>query len=219
MITRRRFFRWLGGAAFAGVNLATYAFAIEPGWRLRTVEYSFTPPRWTEGLKLRIALLADPHLVEPHMPLSRWQNIIARTNALEPDLILLMGDYVAGHRWRTGTVPVAAIAQASRSLKAPLGVFAICGNHDWWDDKTAQKQKAGPTLAQMALEDAGIPVLENKAVRIAQGGLPFWLTGTASIVAIIKGRGRFESRADLAGRSSTWRTSRTSSSTFRNGCR
>jgi predicted MPP superfamily phosphohydrolase len=42
-------------------------------------------------------------------------------------------------------------------------------------------------------------VLENRAVKLVQDGLPFWLSGTASMVAIKKGRGRFESRADLNG--------------------
>jgi uncharacterized protein len=172
---------------------------IEPGFRLRTTTYAFTPPRWTPGLKLRAVLLADPHLVEPHMPLARWQNIIKVANALNPDIVLLLGDYVAGHFFRTGTVPVAQAAQAAKQLTSTLGTYAICGNHDWWDDHTAQKQGHGPTLAQKAFEDAGIPVLENKAVRLQKDSLPFWLSGTASIVAIYKRRGEFESRADVPG--------------------
>jgi uncharacterized protein len=85
------------------------------------------------------------------------------------------------------------------ALNAPLGTFAICGNHDWWDDLTAQKLGHGPTIAQKAFEAAGIPVLENRAVRLVKDGLPFWLSGTASIVAIKKKRYTFDSRADLAG--------------------
>ncbi len=199
MITRRGFFKWVGRIGMAGLGLGTYAFAIEPGFRLKTVTYSFTPPRWTEGLKLRVVMLADPHLVEPYMPLSRWRRIIEAANALEPDLVLLMGDYVASHRWRTGKVTVADGADAAKALRARLGVYAICGNHDWWEDLDAQSRKAGPTLSQIAFEQAGIPVLENRALRIDNNGVPFWLSGTASVVAIKKGRGRFEGRDDLAG--------------------
>ena len=71
------------------------------------------------------------------------------------------------------------------------------GNHDWWDDRGAQKLGQGPIIGQKALEDAGVPVLENASTRLVKDGLPFWLTGTASIVAIVKGHGRFESRAEL----------------------
>jgi uncharacterized protein len=199
MLNRRTFMKWLGRAVIAGAGLTTYAFAIEPGFRLRTVTYAFTPPRWTPGLKLKIVLLADPHLVEPHMTIARWKKIIAAANALEPDLCLLLGDYVAGHRWRTGIVPVEQGAEAARELRARLGVFAICGNHDWWEDEEAQRRRAGPTQAQAALEYVGIPVLENKAVRIDNNGLPFWLTGTSSIVALKKLPRRFEGLDDLPG--------------------
>ena len=169
MINRRKVLQWLGGLSLGGLSTFTYAAVIEPGFRLRTVTYKFTPPRWTDGLKLRVVMLADPHLVEPHMPLSRWQNIIKTANALEPDLHLLMGDYVTAHPFRTAKVPVAHCANAAKELRATLGTFAISGNHDWWDDLTAQKLGHGPTVAQKAFEDAGIPVLENKAVQLTKG--------------------------------------------------
>lgn len=78
-------------------------------------------------------------------------------------------------------------------------MFSVNGNHDWWDDLTAQRRGGGPVLAEIAMADNGIPTLSNRAVRLAKDGISFWLTGTDSIVAIKKGRGRFESRADLAG--------------------
>lgn len=198
MITRRGFFKWLGRIALTGLSGATYAFIIEPGFLLRVKTYAFVPPRWTPGLRLRVALLADPHLVEPHMRLSRWRKIIEATNALSPDLTLLLGDYVAGHAFRTGTIAVADGAREAANLRARLGVYAICGNHDWWDDRGAQKRGFGPTIAQKAFEDVGIPVLANRAMRIENGGAPLWLTGTDSMVAIVKRPGHFESRADLA---------------------
>jgi uncharacterized protein len=198
MLSRRSFLKWLGGLTASGFLTGTYAFAIEPGFRLNTTVYAFTPPHWTPGLKLRIVMLADPHCVEPHMPLSRWKRIIAAANALKPDIHLLMGDYVAGHFFRTGTVKVADIADAAKALTAPLGTFGICGNHDWWDDLTAQKIKQGPTLAEKAFVSAGIPMLENTVVRLEQAGKPFWLSGTSSTVAVkTKRKGVFDSRAKL----------------------
>jgi predicted MPP superfamily phosphohydrolase len=199
MITRRGLFKWLGTLAATGLATASYAFAIEPGFRLNTTVYSFTPPNWTPGLRLRIVMLADLHCVEPHMPLSRWKRIIAAANELQPDMHLLMGDYVAGHFWRTGTVKTADIAKAATALKSPVGTFAITGNHDWWDDLTVQKTKQGLPLATRELEANGIPVLENDARRLEKDGLPFWLTGTSSMVAMkTKREGVFEGRDDLS---------------------
>jgi predicted MPP superfamily phosphohydrolase len=131
------------------------------------------------------------------MSLARYALVVELANSLAGDLILFLGDYAAGHRFVAQKIPAAESAKISARARAPLGRFAIMGNHDWWDDLTAQKQGHGPIIGQMALEDAGIPVIENKVVRLAKDGLPFWLTGTASIVAIKKGRGRFESRAEL----------------------
>jgi uncharacterized protein len=196
-MNRRGFFKWLSGLALTGLATASYGFIIEPGLRLRTTTYAFIPPHWTPGLKLRIVLLADPHLTVPYMTLARWQRIIAAANELKPDVHLLLGDYFATHRFQLARVPIDDCAKAMTALQAPLGTFAICGNHDWWMDAKAQKLGQGPTAVQMALEARGIPVLENRAMRLVKDGMPFWLTGTASMIAIHTKRHVFESRALL----------------------
>jgi predicted MPP superfamily phosphohydrolase len=198
-MTRRGFFKFLGGMLAIGTSLATYAFVIEPDFLLRTQFYALKPPRWTAGLKLRLVLLADPHCIEPHMPISRWRRIMEAANRLNGDLLLLMGDYSSRMPFSTSWVPVRDVAEAARLLTAPLGVYGINGNHDWWDDWQAQRAGHGPTLAQKVFEDAGIPFLVNGVHRLAKDGVPFWLTGTDSLVAIRKGRGRFEGRDDLPG--------------------
>jgi uncharacterized protein len=198
MINRRSFLKWLGRLTAGGFLTGTYAFAIEPGFRLNTTVYAFTPPRWTPGLKLRVVMLADPHCAEPYMSLARWKRIIAAANALKPDVHLLLGDYVAGNYWHTATVPVAQIADAAAALTSPIGTFGICGNHDWWDDLSAQRLKQGPCLAEKAFVAAGIPMLENKAVRLEKDGKPFWISGTSSLVAMrTRYQGRFLSQARI----------------------
>ena len=198
-MTRRGFFRWFGGMLLAGAALTGYAFAIEPGFRLRIQRYAFTPPNWTPGLKLKIVCLADPHLGEPYMSVSRWQRIIDTANQLKPDLFLLLGDYTASHRFVIRLVPVEDAAKAAAALSAPLGVYSINGNHDWWSDTQAQQRRAGPIAAQLAFANNGIRTLVNEAERLEKNGLPFWLSGTDSAVAIRTGRrGVFETRAKLA---------------------
>lgn len=198
MFTRRNFLKFLGLGLLTGTALGSYAFIIEPGFMLRTQHYAVTLPRWTPGLALRLVILADPHLVEPYMSLDRWKRIIAFANEMNGDLMLLLGDYAAGNFWRTGTVKVADTAKAAAGLKAPLGVYSINGNHDWWDDKAARRRGYGPPLAEIAMADNGIPTLSNRAVRLSKNGMPFWLSGTDSVFAIATGKGHFESRSDLA---------------------
>jgi predicted MPP superfamily phosphohydrolase len=199
-MTRRGLLKGIAGLMALGTSLAAYAFVIEPDFLLRAQYYAFTPSRWPAGLKLRLVMLADLHCVEPEMPLSRWRSIIEVANSLEGDLVLLMGDYLAKRMaFTTKQVPIEQVAKAARALSAPLGVFAINGNHDWWDDGAAQRAGGGPILSQRNLEDAGIPVLANAVRRLMKDGRPFWLTGTDSILAIRKGRGRLEGRDDLPG--------------------
>lgn len=195
MFSRRQFL----ALPALGLATAAYGLIIEPDFLLRVVNYKITPPNWTPGLKLRAVLLADPHVVEPYMPLSRWQKVIAMANDMEPDLILMLGDYVSGIRMRTGTVPIALTAKAAAQAKAKLGVFSINGNHDWWGDRHAVLTHKGPPRSQLAFEDAGIEVLTNKAVRLVKDNLPFWVTGTDSILAYWIGRNKFQGMDDLPG--------------------
>jgi uncharacterized protein len=196
-MNRRSFFRWLGGLALSGAAVTGYAFGIEPGFLVRVQRYALTPPGWPSDFKLRIAALADIHAGEPYMGLGRIERIVAATNELKPDLVLLLGDYAAGHRWVTGKVAIKDTASVLAGLKAPLGVHAILGNHDWWDDKQAQKRRAGPCLYGEALKTVGLPVYENDGVRLEQDGRPFWLLGLADQIAFIEGRGRFAGLDDL----------------------
>ncbi|MGE0242078.1 MAG: metallophosphoesterase, partial [Parvibaculaceae bacterium] len=84
-------------------------------------------------------------------------------------------------------------------LAAPLGIHAILGYHDWWDDKEAQKRRAGPCLYRTALEAAGFPVYENDGVRLVHKDRPFWLLGLADQLAFFDGPRRFTGLDDLAG--------------------
>ena len=199
IITRRNFLKSLGGLSAIGLGTATYGIVIEAGYLLNTTAYAFTPPRWSPGLKLRAVVIADPHVVEPYFPLSRWQSVIETAQALEPDIVFMLGDYVSGMKYRTGTVAVQDTARVAARLKAPLGVYSINGNHDWWGDKQAQRLQKGPPLAERAFEDAGIPVLSNKAVRLVKDGHPFWVTGTDSIISYILPNDDFLGTADLPG--------------------
>ncbi len=153
-----------------GAAAAPTAFA-------RITRYEPKLSAWPADLRLSIAAIADVHACDPWMTVARIEGIVDATNALGADAIVLLGDYVASHNMITSVVPDADWARALASLRAPLGVYAILGNHDWWNDERAQLLGRGPIGARRALERAGIQVLENDSVKLAKAGWPFWIAG------------------------------------------
>jgi uncharacterized protein len=175
---RRQFLTGLGAGAGLAAATGVYAFDVEPLHRLVVTSYAPVLPRWDPALRLRVAVLADFHICEPYMPFDRVAEIVDATNALKPDLVLLLGDYPAGLiAWRK--LPLGQFARMMEELKAPLGTHAILGNHDWWDDEAVQTARRGTPVVKRLLEDRGIPVMENEAVRLVKDGRPFWLAGLA----------------------------------------
>lgn len=148
-------------------------------WRLNVTRYRIAPPGWPKGLDLKLAVVADLHACDPWMSLARIRQIVARTNALAPDAVMLLGDYVVGHRMGRLSTPIPGKdwAGALAELEAPLGVHAVLGNHDWWENEEIQLSRQGTPPARLALEAAGIPVYENDVVRLEKDGEPFWLAG------------------------------------------
>lgn len=185
MLTRRLLLKGAAALGLSAFSLGAYAFGIEPRFRLDVTRYSLTPLGWPTGLQVRLAVVADLHASEPYMPPDRIIEIVERTNALDADAILLLGDYVASHHFQTRRLPAREWAGLLGGLRAPLGVHAVLGNHDWWDDHPAQRRGSGPVESRVELERAGIPVYENDAVRLAKGGRPFWLAGLGDQLAFV----------------------------------
>ena len=175
-----------GGLGATGISTVAYGFG-EPA-RLGVTRYPIQPPQWPAGFNLKIAVIADLHACDPWMSLNRIGSIVDRTNSLNPDITVLFGDYVAGHRKVTRFIPCSEWASVLGGLRAPLGVHAVLGNHDYWEDKTVQRDGQGTTIARRALEAAGIPVYENDVVRLTKAGRPFWLAGLGDQLAYMPAR-------------------------------
>src|SRR5262245_13881024 len=118
MISRRQFLRWLATLGATGALLATYGVVIEPLLRTRVARYSLRPKRWPEGLELTIAAVADIHACRPWMTAEHIGSIVELTNGLGADVIVLLGDYVGGHRLATGRVAAKDWAAELSQLKA-----------------------------------------------------------------------------------------------------
>lgn len=154
-------------------------YALAEPFRVGVTRYNLSLPDWPSRLSLRVAVLTDLHVCEPWMGLDRLRRIVARTNALMPDAILLLGDYVRGGGMGLWSRPVkhADWAEVLAGLKAPLGTHAVLGNHDWWEDAEVQRRREGTVQSKIALEAAGIPVYQNDAFRFEKDGWPFWIAG------------------------------------------
>lgn len=202
-LSRRKFLHTLTFAGLGSTMLGGYAFAVEPVLRLRVQRYAFTPQNWPSGFKLTVAALADIHASEPRMSQARIGQIVEQTNALGADLIVLLGDYVSSSAFISRKLAADEWAEPLADLKAPLGVHAILGNHDWWDDLEAQRLGCGPIAARLVLEKAGIAVYENDCVRLTKDNRAFWLAGLADQLALLpskrSGRPSFQGFDDLPG--------------------
>ena len=177
VITRRDLLKTL---TLAGIgSTAGGGYAVAESFGEKVTRYQVTPTNWTPGLNLRLAVLADLHVCEPWMSLERLAGIVEQTNALGADAVLLLGDYVVGHGLGKFSTPVTVGSWATvlANLKAPLGVHAVLGNHDWWDELEVQLKRKGPTRAGLALSAVGIPVYENNVLRLKKDGHAFWLAG------------------------------------------
>lgn len=190
LLTRRSFLVSGAAATASLVGASAYAAGVEPGWRLGLARYHLAPAGWPADLPLRIAVVADLHAGEPWISEARVHDVVDMANALRPDLTVLLGDYVCTHRFVTRHVRPEAWADALKRLDAPLGVWSILGNHDWWSAAMPDQPEDGGASVRAALRRAGCPPLENDAVRLTHRGRPFWLAGLGDQLAIWLGRGR-----------------------------
>jgi predicted MPP superfamily phosphohydrolase len=163
----------LAAVLIAGGAFAVKAFWIEPR-SLVITRADIAVPQWpADARPLKLAMLADIQAAGPHVTAERVAEIVAQINALEPDLIVLLGDYVSMMRLSTSHVPPKATAAVLARLQAPLGVHAVLGNHDWWLD--------GRYIRRL-LEESGIKVYENEALPIETGdGRHLWIAGLADL--------------------------------------
>lgn len=168
------------GALIVAAMLANVAFWREP----RSVTVALVEvrtPAWpADAAPVRIALLSDFHVDDVHMSADRIRKLATTTAALDPDIVLLAGDYVGGLLEESGrggarsqrTAEANRVVEAGLSalttFKARQGVFAVIGNHDcWWDCRRVAA----------VLDAGGVKVLQNANARVARPGGDVWLVG------------------------------------------
>ena len=146
--------------------------------RPRLVRHEVVDPRWALP-DLTVALISDLHICVPWTPIAALERIVQVTNGLGADLILIPGDFIADRNLPAKSVPAARIVAALDRLKAPLGVAAVLGNHDWWDCRLSRETEFRRNSVVEALGESNISLLSNRAVRVRHGA-GFWLVGIDS---------------------------------------
>ncbi len=158
----------LGLSLAITIALALWAFVIEPN-RLVVDETTIAMPNWPAAANgLKIVSIGDIHGGSNFITPEKIRRIVTESNATNPDVIVLLGDFVTGHSMAPPRMAPEVIAENLKGLRARYGVFAVMGNHDWWT--------GGPRMIK-ALQDIGIRVLEREAAAIVHNGQTIWLLG------------------------------------------
>jgi predicted MPP superfamily phosphohydrolase len=127
------------------------------------------------GAPLTIAVIADTHVGGPHVDAARMGRVVRRINTLHPDLVVLLGDYVAGHLPESRRSPaeqqeiLGGIATFA-AVSSRYGVVAVIGNHDSWYNRES---------ITTALQDAGAAALWNRNITIRRSGGEIVIAGIA----------------------------------------
>jgi hypothetical protein len=148
-----------GGAAGVALVLAAVAWIggfIAP----RTVELEVELPGLPAAADGTVLVqLSDLHLGSV-IGARKLESVIRHIEDMDPDIVAITGDLVDAD---AGLVE--RLVPQLRTLTAPLGVYAVLGNHEYY---------AGPERSRALLHDAGFRVLDNTSVEVAPG---LWLCG------------------------------------------
>lgn len=165
LLTRRNF---LKGSAIAAAGVTLYSnehgrHAIETTFR--TFYLPELPPAF-DGF--RLVQFSDIHL-EEYTEDFFLRRVIQKVNALNPDLVLITGDFISN-----GPKPLHVSLEASARCAELLGTltcpqrYGVLGNHD---------VLVGPSVIRNHLEHHGLPLLVNQHVRIERGNEHIFLGG------------------------------------------
>lgn len=147
-----------------------WSIGIEPG-QLHVRHYDLSLSHWPSELNgFKVAIITDLHVGALHIDRNKVIRVVNETNNENPDLIVLLGDYVASNKLRR-IANLDDLKELS-NLKAKFGVYAILGNHDWWHDGVEVRK---------VLETSTLPVLENANAKVQVNGKTLWLVGLADL--------------------------------------
>jgi predicted MPP superfamily phosphohydrolase len=168
-----RLARWVG----RGWAKLHYATRVEPTWLELTSHQVPVTGLSASFAGLRLIQLTDFHCSR-RVPPSYLAEAVDLALAQAPDLIALTGDFI-----HNGFKYVPSVARILGRLKAPEGVFAVLGNHDF-SVRNALGMRRHRHLHRVmgdALQDHGIRVLRNETIRLVRGHNSLQITGVEDL--------------------------------------
>jgi predicted MPP superfamily phosphohydrolase len=151
-----------GSLAVFGGLLASYASTIEPHWT-EVVHLTLALPRLPRRLDgLTLVQISDLHAGD-YADAAKLRRFVAMTNALQADVAVVTGDM-----FQSTAEEAQVCARELSALRAPLGVFAIMGNHE---------RRLPPEEGEEPFRRAGLTVLANAAHQVAVDGASLWMVG------------------------------------------
>jgi uncharacterized protein len=180
-LTRRHFlYGTFASVSSCGVGACVYGYTIEPGW-LDVTRLKLTFSKLPDAFAgFTIAQISDLHF-GPFIQPAHIDPVVDQALALDADAVVITGDLVS----RIDHGEPDMIVQTLSRLRAPHGVFATLGNHDWW---------SGAPVVTQALRRAGVTVLSNAHHAWRRGGQSLYLAGVDDVWC-----GKHDLRAALAG--------------------
>ncbi|MBX7170213.1 MAG: metallophosphoesterase [Pyrinomonadaceae bacterium] len=169
-LTRKKILLGISLVGLAIFPFVIWSFLIEPN-QLFVVNYPIKVNGWSPKLNnFKIVAIADIHGGANFITEEKIREIVSLANAQDPDLIILLGDYVSRQTFdKTKTrMPIETVFENLKGLKAKLGVFACVGNHD---------NNFGNELIRKGLENIGYKVLESEADSVEKNGEKLRLVG------------------------------------------
>lgn len=158
----------------AGIIAIAYGYFIEPR-RLVVSPSDVKVANWNKAFDgLRIVVISDIHGGSNGVDEAKIRKLVELSNAQEPDLVVLIGDYVSqvGQRGADGKrplkMPVETITGNLAGFKATLGVFAVLGNHDGWHDDS---------VIAAELSANGVRVLDGEVAIVERNGAKLRVLG------------------------------------------
>lgn len=162
-LSRRAFLRLVGGAALIPPASWLYVAELELRW-LQVERVSVTLPRLPRAFDgLTIAQISDLH-IGPYIGAEEIRAAVETVMGLGADVIAITGDFVSSLLHDEARIIETELA----ALTAPLGVYGIMGNHDWWNDRK---------VVRRAAEAAGLTMLQNERVPFTRAGETLYLGG------------------------------------------
>ena len=172
--------RWLTWTAVtvAGLLVALIAYGtfVEPRLILDTEREDVALPRLGEEWEgAEVALIADLQVGMWLANIGMMERSVDRIVEEQPDVILLGGDFIYGEDEPPGPKVDAVMEILTPLVASGIPTYAVLGNHDYSAD--------GADEMARALEDAGIPVLQNEAVPIPgpEGAEPLYVVGIGPV--------------------------------------